>query len=218
MDKIIALFPDLTINEAFTINDTTLEKLNTEKGSCTIITCEPKNYEEEKASLRKLKVLRCHLTLAMYLASEEPLEICNVVMLKEEEEAFKYISSNEKKINISILERYIPNNLEKTGPTVCWFVYYLEHKQDVNDRSKVFGLYNALGSLLSDFSDITSIAKNKDEKIVLEKMIDRVRDFHKADDEDESYIYMTNPLTNAEIEYIERLYINHLKVLYPVFR
>lgn len=217
MKKNLVLFPNITIGQPctlwgirFTGRQPHLSQALA--GSRVLAELEYRDDNEEKAVMRQLEVLRCHLMLASYLAGRNPRRDCKMIILSREEEepADAYA---EKTVPLNLLADYMPNELEDSARTVCWFAHYMEQPLE-DERARVFRLYNALGTLPGGFDGISSISSSKDDKAALAMLLDRVEDFHAQDEEDENYVPKTRPLDEEEIRTVEACYIKCLQKFY----
>lgn len=221
MKKLYAVFPNIKLKKPCTISGI---KFTGFYSSYTLTTNEliamvEWNYKddiEEKAAIRQLKVLKCHLMIAARLSGDNPLIVGKIITWNEGIDKPKVIPATTVKVPLSTLIKYFPRELEETELTVCWYANYLEQSKD-DERAKIFRLYNALGTLPCGFEGIKTLSSNTEDIKVMDRLLKRIDDFHTEDSEDENYVSKTLPLSNVEIRKIEDFYLHHLKVFYPFF-
>ena len=220
MKKLLALFPNLTLVQSCTLWNITfmglslpLSKASTELRVLAVWDCE--NDDEEKAAMRQLEVLRCHLMLAAHLTGQNPLVSCKVLILQQGEEE-PTAAASETGVPLSFLVSHLPQELEESARTVCWFARYLEQPRE-NERARVFRLYNALGTLPGGFEGISTVSSRQEDIAILAMLLRRVEDFHAEDNEEENYTPQSSPISTATLEAVESCYLHRLLELYPQF-
>lgn len=217
MKKLMALYPNITLEENFSLWSMDFKGLDLDsKGKSLLVACNYKNQEEEKSCNRQVKILHGHLMTACFLKKLDPLVDCAVIN--------NYIEGDEvdnkgrAKVSFNSLLEHMPKELEETSKTTTWFSLYLSQSKKY-EHNRVIRLYNALGTLPCGFKDIVSISSNDKEQLLLEKMLIRVEDLKvEYDDDDEDYTPKSVPFTMNEIEELEKIYVNSLLKFYPVLK
>lgn len=220
MKKLFALFPNLTLDKPCILWGITFmglpSHLSTVSQDLRVLAVW--NYEddkEEKAALRQLEVLRCHLMLAAHLSGQNPLVSCKVLSWQQERNKPTAIGA-ELGVPLSFLSGRLPLDLEESARTVCWFAHYMEQPPK-NERSRVFRLYNALGTLPCGFEGISTVSSKQEDITVLTMLLRRVEDLHNEDNEEENYVPSTMIFSEAEMKAVESCYLRCLLENYQQF-
>lgn len=220
MKKLLALFPNLTMVQSCTLWDIKFKGLSLPLSTASaelrvLAVWDYENDDEEKAAMRQLEVLRCHLVLAAHLTGQSPLVSCKVLIWQQGGDE-PTAATSEMGVPLSFLASHLPQELEESARTVCWFVRYLEQPRE-NERARVFRLYNALGTLPGGFDGILEVSSKQEDAAILEMLLRRVQDFHDEDNEEENYIPQSLPFSRSELEAVESCYLRRLLELYPQF-
>ena len=217
MKEKLALFPNITIEKACKLWGIKFigKRTHVSEACEELSTLAVREYQddgEEKAVIRQLEVLRCHLMLAAYIAGYDPFMSCRMIILSHEGD--EPADAHGNTVPLSTLAAYLPEELEDSSRTVCWFVHYMEQPRE-DERGRVFRLYNALGTLPGGFDGISSLSSGKKDVNILTMLLKLVEDFHAQDKEEENYIHKTNPLSEEEIKDVEACYLKLLSKFYP---
>lgn len=221
MKRLLALFPNLTLEQScmlWGIKFMGLKPgLSITQGEFHVLAVwDYEGEDEEKTAMRQMEVLRCHLMLAAYLMKYDPLVICKVLTWQygEDEPA---VDAAGIGIPLRVLAGRLPPDLEGSARTVCWFAHYLEQSWE-DERARVFRLYNALGTLPGGFDGILTVSQKKEDIAILTMLLQRVETFHAQDNEEETYIPQSQPLSPVALDAVEDCYLRCLIGLYPQFR
>lgn len=220
MKRLLALFPNLTLVQSCTLWNITFMglrlPLSTASAKLRVLAVwDYENDDEEKAAMRQLEVLRCHLMLAAHLTGRNPLVSCKVLIWQQGGEE-PTATTAEMGIPLSFLASRLPQGLEESAKTVCWFAHYLEQPRE-DERARVFRLYNALGTLPGGFEGISAVSSRQEDIALLAMLLRRVEDFHAKDNEEENYTPKSSPFSTAALEAVESCYLRRLLELYPQF-